>query len=90
MRRPISRVRSVTLMNITLAIPMAPMRRLMAASPTVANAMRVLMPSNVEMIWSAVERLKSFGASAGSFRSSLRIASSSAEHAARCPGLART
>ena len=33
-RSPISRVRSVTLMNITLAIPIAPMSRLTAARPT--------------------------------------------------------
>ena len=49
-RSPISRVRSVTLMNITLAMPIAPMSRLTPARPAVASPMRALRPSKVAMI----------------------------------------
>ena len=87
-RRPISRVRSVTLMNMTLAMPIAPMSRLTAASATVTRPIRALRPSNVAMIWSAVDSVKSLSARpAAACAAGAGSASVSREARVACAGL---
>ena len=85
-RTPISRVRSVTLISITLAIPMPPMNRLMPASPTVTAPIAALTRSNCAMIWSDVDRLKSFSWVGPRRRNCRRITSVWTRVSSRRPG----